>query len=45
VTLGDAPFLGYYIEAPYASGAFFTGTTLLSSTGVFLTLGYTGATL
>ena len=36
-------FLGYFIEAPYGSGMFFTGSNLFSSSGVFLTLGYTGA--
>lgn len=45
IDMGDSAILGYYIEAPYASGAFFTGTTLFSSTGVFLTIGYTGATV
>lgn len=38
--------LGYFIEAPYASGAFFTDNTpMFSSTGIFLTIGYTGSTL
>jgi hypothetical protein len=36
--------VGYFIEAPYGSGAFFTGTTLFSATGVYLTIGYTGST-
>lgn len=41
--LDDEDIVGYYIEAPYGSGAFFTWTTLISSTGVLLTVGYNGA--
>lgn len=41
--IGNSRVLGYYIEAPYGSGAFFTGSTLFSSTGVFVTIGYDGA--
>lgn len=33
--------IGYFIQAPYASGAFFTGSSMLfSSTGIFLSIGY-----
>lgn len=35
----------YYIEAPYGSWAFFTGSTLISSTGVLLSIGYPQADL
>jgi hypothetical protein len=36
--------VGYYIEAPYANGAFFTGSRIpFSSTGIFLSIGYNGA--
>lgn len=41
----DDTVLGYLIEAPYGSGAFFTEHTpgTFSSTGIFLTIGYIGA--
>jgi prepilin-type N-terminal cleavage/methylation domain-containing protein len=42
--IGNSDVLGYYIGAPYGSGAFFTGALApFSSTGVFLTIGYDGA--
>lgn len=42
----EEEFLGYYIEAPYARGMFFTGSLVpFSSTGVFLRIGYNGAQL
>lgn len=38
--------VGYLIMAPFATGAFFTGSNSpFSSTGIFLTIGYTGAEL
>ncbi len=37
--------LWYFIEAPYGSWTFFTGTTPFSSTGIFLTVWYTGASI
>jgi hypothetical protein len=42
--ISNSDILGYYIEAPYGSGAFFTGALVpFSSTGVFVTIGYDGA--
>lgn len=43
--LDDSDTVGYFIEAPSGSWAFFTGTTLISSTGVLLRIGYEGAEL
>lgn len=37
--------LAYIIEAPYGRWQFFTGSQLFSSTGIFLTIWYTGSTL
>ncbi len=42
--IGNSTVLGYYIEAPTGSGAFFTGSSVpFSSTGIFITIGYDGA--
>ncbi len=39
-------FLGYYIEAPNARWMFFTGAWIpFSSTGIFLRIGYSGASI
>jgi prepilin-type N-terminal cleavage/methylation domain-containing protein len=42
--IDNSEFLGYYIEAPSGSGAFFTGSLIpFSSTGILLTIGYDGS--
>jgi type II secretory pathway pseudopilin PulG len=43
VGVGESDVLVYSISAPYAVGVFSTGSTTFSSTGVFVTLGYDGA--
>ena len=43
--LDNDSLVWYYIEAPYGSGAFFTGSNLISSTGILLTIGYSWAEL
>lgn len=43
--LDKASLVWYYIEAPYGNWAFFTWSTLISSTGILLSIGYSWAEL
>lgn len=45
VSLGSSNSILYHISPPYATGAYSTGTTEYSLTGITMILGYSGASL